>query len=42
MPSLEDLAELIAAWRSEVNPGCHYCAKQLEELLNSCDEKETE
>jgi hypothetical protein len=39
MLSREDLEQLIAKWRSEVNPGCHYCATQLEALLEKDEEK---
>lgn len=40
MPSREELEQLIAKWRSEVNPACRYCAMQLEALLVEKDEEE--
>ena len=40
MPSREELEQLIAKWRSEVNPGCHFCAMHLEALLDKKNEEE--
>ena len=40
MPSREELEQLIAKWRSEVNPGCHFCAMQLEEALEAAEQDE--
>ena len=39
-PCREELEQLIAKWRSDVNPGCRYCAMQLEALLDKNDEEE--
>lgn len=32
---LEDLKSLVQYWRTHTNPGCQYCADQLERLLKT-------
>ena len=34
-PTLEELGKLVRYWRSHVNPGCQFCADQLEQLIRS-------